>query len=70
MPKLKRNTLHVKKKIIKKLLINYIISGQAEVKQAELKAQAMEFEGNAEIEQLEKSQKAELEHKKVILFFL
>lgn len=28
----------------------------------------MEFEGNAEIEQLEKSQKAELEHKKVILF--
>ena len=41
------------------------IACQAEVKQAELKAQAMEFEGNQEIEQLQKSQIAELEHKKV-----
>jgi len=47
---------------VKNLFFNL---GQAEVKQAELKAQAMEFEGNSEIEQLEKSQKAELDHKKV-----
>lgn len=42
------------------------IACQAEVKQAELKAQAMEFEGNQEIEQLQKSQIAELEHKKAL----
>lgn len=42
------------------------IACQAEVKQAELKAQAMEFEGNSEIEQLQKSQTAEIEHKKAL----
>lgn len=29
----------------------------------------MEFEGNSEIEQLEKSQTAEIEHKKVIFYY-
>ena len=49
---------------------NFKILGQAQVKQAELKAQAKQIENDGEIEQLIKSQIAELDHKKVLFFIL
>jgi major vault protein len=41
------------------------IACQAEVRQAELRSQAKEIEINSELEQLQKTQIAEHEHKKV-----
>lgn len=46
------------------------IACQAEVKQAELRTQALEIEINGELEQLEKSQIAEHEHKKVTILIV